>query len=133
MTEYLTTADALFFHKELIARHGGTPGIRDLGALEASLHRAQTGYYGTLIQEAAALFESLLHTRPFIDGNRRVAFAVVDVFLRINGYRIEADSQSTDSVMLDFFARKVFDMSHLLPRLQSLVKAGAAGPPASTP
>jgi hypothetical protein len=58
MTEYVTTADALFFHKQLIERYGGAPGVRDAGALESALHRPQTGYYDTLI-EAAALLESL--------------------------------------------------------------------------
>src|SRR5215469_4288332 len=84
MTEYLTTADALFFHKYLIERYGGAPGVRDVGALESALHRPQTGYYETLIREAAALCESLVQNHPFVDGNKRVAFAVVDVFLRIN-------------------------------------------------
>ena len=49
MTQYVTTADALFFHKQLIERYGGAPGIRDAGALESALHRPQTGYYDTII------------------------------------------------------------------------------------
>src|SRR6059058_1760145 len=84
MTEYVTTADALFFHKQLIERYGGAPGLRDAGALESALHRPQTGYYDTLVHEAAALLESLVQNHPFVDGNKRVAFAVVDVSLRIN-------------------------------------------------
>src|ERR1039457_617982 len=88
MTEYVTTADALFFHKELIERYGGATGIRDAGTLESALHRPQTGYYDTIVHEAAALLESLVQNHPFVDGNKRVAFAVVDVFLRINGYSI---------------------------------------------
>lgn len=84
MTEYVTTADALFFHKQLIECYGGAPGVRDLGALESALQRPQTGYYDTIIEEAAALLESLVQNHPFVDGNKRVAFAVVDVFLRID-------------------------------------------------
>jgi len=68
MTEYVTTADALFFHKQLIERYGGATGIRDAGALESALHRPQTGYYDTLIHEAAALLESLVQNHPFVDG-----------------------------------------------------------------
>src|SRR5580658_8320212 len=94
MTEYLSTADALFFHRQLIERYGGADGIRDPGALESALHRPQTGYYDSLIQEAAALLESLVQNHPFVDGNKRVAFAVVDVFLRVNGFTITADSKS---------------------------------------
>lgn len=74
--------------------YGGASGLRDAGALESALHRPQTGYYDTLIHEAAALIESLVQNRPFVDGNKRVAFAVTDVFLRINGYQITADSPS---------------------------------------
>src|SRR5215470_14201700 len=92
MTEYVTTADALFFHKQLIERYGGAPGVRDVGALESALHRPQTGYYDTPVHEAAALLESLIQNHPFVDGNKRVAFAVVDVFLRINGFAITASS-----------------------------------------
>src|SRR5580658_2709213 len=106
MTEYLTTADALFFHQQLIERYGGAPGVRDVGALESALHRPQTGYYDTLIHEAAALLESLVQNHPFVDGNKRVAFAVVDVFLRINGYSITADSKAIYDYMLKLFAEQ---------------------------
>jgi death-on-curing protein len=123
MTEYVTTADALFFHKELIGRYGGADGIRDLGALESALHRPQTGYYDTLVHEAAALFESLVQNHPCVDGNKRVAFAVVDVFLKINGHGLAADSQSIFNTMMDLFARKSFDMDHLVPWLETIIMA----------
>lgn len=50
-------------------------GIRDLGLLDSALHRPQSGYYGDLADMACALFESLLMNRPFVDGNKRVAFS----------------------------------------------------------
>src|SRR5436309_14796254 len=112
MTEYVTTADALFFHKQLIERYGGAPGIRDAGALESALHRPQTGYYDTIIHEAAALLESLVQNRPFVDGNKRVAFAVVDVFLRINGYVITPDSKAIYDSLMSFSDLGTFDMEH---------------------
>jgi death-on-curing protein len=121
MTEYVTTADALFFHKELMARYGGASGVRDLGALESALHRPQTGYYQTLVHEAAALFESLIKNHPFLDGNRRVAFAVLDVFLRINGHRLMANSQSILSLIVTLLEQRKFDMEHLVPWLQTNV------------
>jgi death-on-curing protein len=121
MTEYVTTADALFFHKELMARYGGASGVRDLGALESALHRPQTGYYQTLVHEAAALFESLIKNHPFLDGNKRVAFAVLDVFLRINGHRLMANSQSIHSLIVTLLEQRKFDMEHLVPWLQTNV------------
>lgn len=122
MTEYITTADALFFHQLLIARYGGASNLRDAGALEAALHRPQTGYYDTLIHEAAALLESLVQNHPFVDGNKRVAFAITDVFLRINSHRITADSNAIFATLMEFFADQTFDVEHLMPWLESIVE-----------
>ncbi len=122
MTEYLTTADALFFHQQLIDRYGGAPGVRDVGALESALHRPQTGYYDTLIHEAAALLESLVQNHPFVDGNKRVAFAVVDVFLRINGFTITVPSTAIYNRMIKLLEAGTFDMEHLVPWLQEVVE-----------
>jgi death on curing protein len=123
MTEYVTTADALFFHQQLIERYGGAPGIRDVGALESALHRPQTGYYDTIIHEAAALLESLVHNHPFIDGNKRTAFAVVDVFFRINGYAITADSAAIYDKFSKLLDQGTFDMDHLVPWLEEIAES----------
>ena len=122
MTEYVTTADALFFHQLLIERYGGASGLRDAGALESALHRPQTGYYDSLIHEAAALLESLIQNHPFIDGNKRVAFAVTDVFLRINGYRITADSETIYAALMKLFEQKTLDLEHLVSWLTNIVE-----------
>ena len=126
MTEYLTTADALFFHKHLIERYGGAPGIRDVGALESALHRPQTGYYETLIHEEAGLCESLVQNHPFVDGNKRVAFAVVDVFLRIDGYTVTASSTAIYAQVMKLLKEGTFDMEHLVPWLQRIVDTAEA-------
>jgi death on curing protein len=94
MTDYLTLAEALAIHDDQIERYGGSPGIRDPGLLEAALYRPQTGYYADLIEEAAALWESLAQNHPFIDGNKRTAFAATYTFLAINGARITADAEA---------------------------------------
>ena len=122
MTEYLTTADALFFHQQLIERYGGARGVRDVGALESALHRPQTGYYDTLIHEAAALLEGLIQNHPFVDGNKRVAFALVDVFLRINGFTITASSTAIYKRMINLLEEGTFDIEHLVPWLQEVVE-----------
>lgn len=121
MTDYVTTADALFFHKVLIERYGGAGGLRDAGALEAGLHRPRTGYYDTILHEAAALLESLVQNHPFVDGNKRVAFAVADVFLRINGQTLTAASEAIYGFLLERFNDSNFDMEHLVPWLQKRV------------
>ncbi|HTV80594.1 MAG TPA: type II toxin-antitoxin system death-on-curing family toxin [Steroidobacteraceae bacterium] len=122
MTEYVTTADALFLHQQLIKLYGGSDGVRDVGALESALHRPQTGYYDTIIDEAAALLESLIQNHPFVDGNKRVAFAVMDVFLRINGYSIGASSAQIYNRMIALMEARNFNMSHLVPWLTEIVR-----------
>ena len=68
---------------------GGTHGVRDQGLLEAAVFRPQVGYYSTIAEEAAALTESLANNHPFLDGNKRVAFAATHTFLLVNGYDLE--------------------------------------------
>jgi death-on-curing protein len=92
MTDYLTIIEVLSIHDDQIERYGGTPGLRDAGLLEAALFRPQTGHYADLIEEAAALWESLAQNHPFIDGNKRSAFAVTYTFLDINGARLAANA-----------------------------------------
>jgi death on curing protein len=88
---YPTVAEATEFHKQLIDEFGGTHGLRDKGRLEAAIFRPQTGYYGTLAEEAAALMESLANNHAFLDGNKRTSFAVTDTFLRLNGSCLEVN------------------------------------------
>ena len=98
--DYIRVDDILAIHADQIERYGGGAGIRDPGLLEAALFRPQTGYYPTLIDEAAALWESLSQNHPFVDGSRQAAFAATYVFLAINGLEITAtDGQAQDFVV----------------------------------
>lgn len=78
----------MHIHEMLLSRHGGSPGVRDRGLIEAALLRPQTGYYADLVEEAAALWESLAMNHGFVDGNKRVAFACMEIFLDLNGYEL---------------------------------------------
>ena len=98
MRDYLTVSDVLAIHSTLIQRYGGTHGIRDFGALQSALFRLQSGYYVDIVAEAAALMESLAINHPFVDGNKRVAFAATDIFLRINGYRINCEPMTISPI-----------------------------------
>lgn len=90
MTDYLTVTEVLAIHADQIERYGGSHGVRDQGLLEAALYRPQTGYYADMIEEAAALWESLAQNHTFINGNKRTAFAATYTFLAINGVRLTA-------------------------------------------
>ena len=90
--DYLTLGDVLAIHADQIETYGGAAGARDPGQLDAALFRPQTGYYADVIAEAAALWESLSQNHPFVDGNKRTAFAAMFTFLAINGVEITADA-----------------------------------------
>ena len=119
MTDYLTMADVLAIHADLIARYGGSPGIRELGLLEAALFRPQTGYYEDLLAEAAALWESLSQNHPFVDGNKRVAFAVMYTFLRANGITMTADAETTFAFVDRLYQTGQFTFDQLEPWLRA--------------
>lgn len=89
--DYLSLDDALYIHAEQLRLFGGARGVRDHGLIESTLLRPQTGYYADLVEQAAALWESLAMNHGFVDGNRRVAFACMDIFLGLNGARLEAE------------------------------------------
>jgi death-on-curing protein len=113
VTDYLTVIEVLAIHADQIERYGGASGLRDPGQLEAALFRPQTGYYADLIDEAAALWESLSQNHPFVDGNKRVAFAATYTFLAINGWQIVADPDATYRFMLDQYERQSFNFEAL--------------------
>jgi death-on-curing protein len=121
MTDYLTVAEVLAMHADQIERYGGSHGIRDQGLLEAALFRPQTGYYADLIEEAAALWESLSQNHPFLDGNKRTAFAATYTFLAINGARLTADAQETYVFVAALYDANQFSFEKLIPWLRSHV------------
>jgi death on curing protein len=86
MTErvYLTVGEVLQIHHQQIDNYGGAHRLRDTGLLESAVFRPQIGYYNTIAEEAAALMESLANNHPFLDGNKRVAFAAAHTFLLVD-------------------------------------------------
>lgn len=116
-------ADVLGMHTVLMQRYGGAPGVRDPGAQEAALFRPQTGYYDDIVAEAAALVESLAINHPFVDGNKRIAFAAADVFLRIHGWRLQRAPLQIHGEMMQMFESGRFDIAHLDPWLRSFAVA----------
>jgi death-on-curing protein len=119
--DYLPLDEVLAMHAALLARYGGATGLRDRGALESALSRPRTGYYADIMAEAAALLESLAINHPFIDGNKRIAFAAADVFLRINGYRIECAPMAIHADLMRMFGTGTFTLTHLEPWLRKWV------------
>ena len=118
MSDYLTLAEVLAIHADQIQRYGGSEGIRDAGLLEAALFRPQTGYYADLVEEAAALWESLAQNHPFVDGNKRVAFAATYTFLTINGVRLTAGPEEAYAFISGLYEAGTFRFDKLAPWLR---------------
>src|SRR5579859_2309908 len=119
MTDYLTVAEVLAMHTDQIERYGGSHGVRDQGLLEAALYRPQTGYYADPIEEAAALWESLSQNHPFIDGNKRTAFAATYTFFAINNARLTANAQDAYVFVAGRYEANRFSFDKLVPWLRA--------------
>jgi len=111
--DFPTLKEVLAIHDAIIAEFGGSAGIRDESLLVSALTRPQLGYYDTLIQQAAALMESLANNHPFIDGNKRVAFFVSDTFLRMSGFCVDCDNQEAHQHFIALFDTHRFRFEEL--------------------
>ena len=93
-TSYPTLEEALYLHDILIQKFGGAPGVLDKGLLESALARPRSGYYRSLSEQAAALMQSLAMNHTFVDGKKRVAFALTAVFLNMNGFKLSVETRA---------------------------------------
>jgi death on curing protein len=93
----------LAIHEEQIAEHGGLGGIRDLALLESALARPQNiEAYGSpdLADLAAAYAVGIARNHPFLDGNKRTAWVVAEIFLLKNSYELTATDRASLPTML---------------------------------
>src|SRR4029077_792048 len=111
---YLTVGEVLQIHHQLLENYGGTHGLRDKALLESAVFRPQIGYYNGIAEEAAALMESLANNHPFLDGNKRVAFAVAHTFLLVNGCDLELEPLAAYEFMLQSIERGEFRFGQIL-------------------
>lgn len=125
---YLTLSEILALYHQLIHLTGGTEGIRDLGGLESAVAMPQMTFddvalYPSVAEKASALAYSLIMNHPFIDGNKRIGHAAMEVFLLLNGFELDASIDEQEDIILrlaagafprDQFTRWVSD--HLVER-----------------
>ena len=95
MIDWLTGADVLAIHDQLIAEHGGADGIRDINLLASALARPQQLFaYGQPEPDIAALAAAyafgIAKNHAFVDGNKRTSAVVTEAFLRLNGLGLTA-------------------------------------------
>lgn len=95
----------LQFHHRIIESTGGEFGIRDLPGLQSALAQPRMTFggedlYPSIVEKASALGFSLIQNHPFVDGNKRVGHAVMELFLFLQGYKIVADVDEQEDVIL---------------------------------
>jgi death-on-curing protein len=99
------------WHAELLKRYGGAAGLRDEGLLEAALDRARNihGYEpdSSVTRLAAGYAFGLARNHPFVDGNKRIAFAVMVTFLGANGLKLDVAESAATEIMLTVAAGSV--------------------------
>ena len=89
---WLNKVDVEAIHTQSLEKAGGPDGVRDPGLLESALARPLNAHaYGedNIFMLAATYVEGLALNHPFIDGNKRTAFATADIFLYLNGYDLQ--------------------------------------------
>lgn len=103
---YLTLNELLELYRRIIEQSGGMEsGISNQGALESALAQPRMTFggedlYPTIAEKASALGFSLVKNHPFVDGNKRIGHAAMEVFLILNGFEIEATVDEQEEVIL---------------------------------
>lgn len=105
MIRYLTVAEVMEIHAEVVRLHGGSDAVLDFGKIDSAVAQPKMTFggddlYPTLVEKAAALGFSLSMNHGFADGNKRVGFTAIDVFLRINGFKVAAHVDDAERVGL---------------------------------
>ena len=114
----LTLEQVVILHKQIIEQSGGSIGIRDKGILESALAQPYMSYggqelYPTLIEKVAALGFSLIKNHSFVDGNKRIGHAAIEVTLLMNDYEIQADVNTQEAIILAVAASEISRESFL--------------------
>jgi death on curing protein len=105
MTRFLTLIEVLELHQRIIKQSGGALGIRDVGLLESAMAQPRMTFngeelYPSLLEKSAALGFSIVMNHPFVDGNKRTGHAATEIFLVLNGMKINASVDEQERVVL---------------------------------
>ncbi len=102
---YLSLAEVIELYGRVVDQSGGASGLRDTGRLESAVAQPRITYggrdlYPSLIEKAGALCFSLVQNHPFVDGNKRLGHAAMEVFLILKGHEIRASVDEQESLIL---------------------------------
>jgi len=121
VTQYLTVEQALRIARVAV---GGPVHVRDVGLLEAAVHRPRTSVFGQdaypdLFTKAAALLHSLARNHPLVDGNKRLAWLATYVFYAKNGVELDADDDSAYDLVVAVASGSLDDIEEIVRILES--------------
>lgn len=119
---YLDVAEVEAFHSMVLEHSGGSAGLRDRAGLESAVFRPRCGYYSDVIEETAALIESLVNNHPFVDGNKRTAVVCAEVFLDSNGFTLAVDADEANQFILDHLKKGTFRFPFIKSWLDKVVR-----------
>ena len=110
--KYIYPKQIIYLHKRIIENTGGQEGLRDTGLLESAVYRPMATFggqelYPDIFDKASALIHSLISNHPFFDGNKRTSYESMRIFLRINGYDIEAPDNQKYKFVMDIANHKL--------------------------
>jgi death-on-curing protein len=102
---FLALSEVLRLHADLVAETGGATGVRDLGRIQAALAQPMATFdgnelYPTIVDKAAALGFALVQGHAFIDGNKRIGHAAMEVFLILNGFDLNESVDEQERAIL---------------------------------
>lgn len=122
---FITLAEIIEINFDQVASFGGTPGVRDEGLLESAISQPQATFGGeylhsTIYAQAAAYLYHIAMNHPFIDGNKRTAFAAMDTFLLLNGYALNLTDEQAYAMVIQV-ARGMMSNEELTDSLEKCV------------
>lgn len=109
---FISISQVLDIHQDEINSFGGTSGVRDEGLLDSALAQPQATFGGELLhptihEQAAAYLYHLAMNHPFIDGNKRTAFAVMDTFITLNAYSLNLSSEQAYNLVIQVVTKEI--------------------------
>ena len=115
----ITKVEVLLIHDQVLLLHGGANGVREMGGLESAIARPYQSFgddelYPSCFEKAAAIGESIIMNHPFVDGNKRTGYVLMETVLRLHGVKII----STDDELYNF----VIDISTGKKRFEEIVE-----------
>lgn len=102
----ITKDEVLLIHDQVVKLHGGANGVRDLNGLESAITRPYQSFagndlYSSCFEKSAAIGESIIMNHPFVDGNKRTGYVLMELILRLEGFRINSNDDELYQFVID--------------------------------